>query len=641
MSLEQRPVAALNRKEADYQAKISAYGNISGALSGFQTTVQELTKIEKFQGIKATSSDTTALIATASAKAPPGKHSLSIETLAQAQKLSTPGLENDVTSIGTGVPSKLTFDFGTISGGTLDAVSGKYKEASFNSNGQGIKTITIDSNNNTLQGIRDAINSAKMGVTASIINNGNSENPYSLALNSSNQGLSNSLKISVEGDETLSNLLAHDPSGIQNLTQNSIAQDAKFKIDGVSVSKTSNSVTDVLPGVTLELAKVTEAPVSLSVTRDNAALTTSVEGFVKAFNDLNKTLQDLTSYNPATKEGALLQGDSTVRLLQSQMRAILNTPINNSGSSLNTLSQIGITVQRDGNMALDTSLLEKAIEKNASDVASLFTTVGQTSDPMISYSSAGPATDAGAYPVNITSLATQGSLGGCEEIESLVIEKDENDQLNVTVDGEHASITLAPGEYSYDGLATEMQSKINGAGRSVSVKHDEYGYIITSNSFGSKSKVEVTGNAALNIFGQRPVIVEGKDVEGTINGTPAEGSGKTLISKDGVASGIKVEVQGGKLGERGKLNYSQGYANKLNEFITSVLAKDGQLESRKSGINSSIKDVGRQRSRIEQRLPQQEARFRKQYSTLETTLSNMGKTSNYLNQQLANLPRPY
>lgn len=646
MSLEQRPVAVLNKKEADYQAKISAYGNISGALSSFQTSVQELTKLEKFQVMKATSSSD-AITASASSKAASGQHTLAVGALAQAQKLSTVAQANDTSGIGSGTPAKLSFDFGSITGGTLDAVNGKYKEAAFTSAGQGVKTVTIDASNNSLQGIRDAINTAKMGITASIVNNGSDDTPFTLALNPSKEGASNSLKISVEGDEALAALLAHDPAGTQNLTQTVAAQNAQFTIDGVTVTKPGNSISNVLPDITFDLKKVSDTSVTLSVARDNSAVTNAVQGFVKAFNDLNKTLKDLTAFNPATKEGALLQGDSTVRLLQSQIRTLLNTPISNSGGSLTNLSEIGIVIQKDGSMTLDSSKLDKAIENNANDVASLFTVVGQSSDPLISYSSAVPSTDAGAYPVNITKLATQGSFGGCEEIETLVIDAGENDELRVNINGTSATIKIAEGTYSYDGLASEIQSKINGdsalssGGLSVTVKHDQFGYIITSNTYGSKSTVDVNGNGALNIFGKKPVVVQGSDVAGTINGTAAIGSGKTLTSTDGNASGVKLEVLGGTLGERGKVNYSQGYAHKLNNLITSVLAKDGQLESRKSGINSSIKDVSRRRDSVQQRLPQQEARFRKQYSTLETTLSNMSKTSNYLNQQLANLPKPY
>lgn len=646
MSLEQRPVATLNKKEGDYQAKISAYGGITGALSSFQTAVQDLSKLEKFQSLKATSTDATSLTASANAKAETVPHTLSVSALAQAQKLAVTGQISDTASIGSGDPTSLTFDFGSIAGGTFDAASGKYTDASFTSSGKGIKTITIDSTNNTLQGIRDAINSAKMGVKASIINDG-SGTPYSLTLSTESFGASNSLKISAKGDEAVSTLLAHDPAATQNLKQTVTGQNSTFNVDGVTISKAGNSIADVIPGVTFELLKTTEKPVTLTVARDTSAVTSSVQGFVKSFNDFNKTLQDLSAYNPATKQGAVLQGDSTVRLLQSQIRTILNTPVSNTGGSLTTLSQIGVTFQKDGTMALDNAKLDKAINDNPEDVARLFTTVGKSSDSMVSYSSAAGNTNAGSYPINISRHATQGSLGGCEEIETLNIESGENDGLNVTVNGVSAAIELTPGSYTYDTLAAEVQSKINGAnalssaGISVSVKHDQFGYIITSNSYGSKSDIEVSGSGALNLLGKTPVHKPGTDVEGTINGTPATGSGQTLTSNDGVASGINVLVTGGALGERGKVNYSQGYAYTLNNFITSVLAKDGQLESRKKGINNSIRDIETHRETLQQRLPLQEARFRKQYSTLETTLSNMSKTSNYLNQQLSNLPRPY
>lgn len=646
MSIEQRPVAALNKKEADYQAKISAYGNISSALSGFQGSLQDLNKLEKFQTLKTSSSDATALTASASPKAATGSHTISVSALAQAQKLSVAGQASDATGIGAGTPTKITFESGTISGGSFDAASGKYKEAAFISAGRGSKTITIDSGNNTLQGIREAINSAKIGVTASIINDG-SDKPFTLTLSPSNMGASNSMKISVAGDEAVKSLLAYDPAATQNLSETVKAQNAVITVDGVTINKTGNSIADVIPGLALELQKITEKPVTITVAQDNSAVTSAVQGFVKAYNDLNKTLQEITAYNPSTKQGAILQGDATVRLLQSQMRTILNTPISNSGGALSTLSQIGVTIQKDGSMALDTSKLSEAININATDVARLFTTVGQSSDTLISYTSAAAGTKAGSYPVNVTKLATQGSIGGCEEIEDLVIEEGENDALNVSVNGVSASVTLAPGTYTFDSLAAEVQSKINGAeklsakGISVTARHDQFGLLITSNTYGSNSTVEASGNGALNLLGESPVRTPGSDVQGTINGVAANGAGQTLSSGDGSTLGLKVLVNGGMTGERGRVNYSQGYAHKLNSLITSVLAKDGQLESRKSGINSSIKDVDARRSTLQQRLPLQEARLRKQYASLETMLSNMNKTSSYLSQQLSNLPKPY
>lgn len=646
MTIEQRPIAALNKKEAAYQAKISAYGGISGALSGFQTAVQDLSKPDKFKTIKATSSEPAALTTQASDKASTGTHTIAVTALAQAQKLVGAGKTSDTANIGTGAASKITFDFGNISGGTFDTETGTYKDAAFTSNAQGIKTITIDASNNTLQGIRDSINAAKLGIKASIINDG-SDYPYTLTLSPENIGSSNSIKISVTGDDEIADLLAHDPAATQNLTQTVAAQNSSINVDGVTVSKASNTIAEVIPGVTMDLLKITDKPVTITIANDGSIITSAVQGFVKSFNDLNKTLQDLSAYNPATKQGAILQGDSTVRLLQSQIRAILNTPISNTGGSITTLSQIGVTIQKDGAMALDTSKLDAAIKNNPTDVASLFTTIGKSSNSNISYSSAMPNTNAGSYPVKVTQMATHGTLSSREELESLIIDEGDNDQLNVTINGVSSSVELAAGQYSFDGLANEIQAKINGAeklvaaGITVSVKHGESGMIITSNAYGSKSTVEASGSAALNLFGKKPERTTGLDVAGTINGTEAKGSAQMLTAKDGVASGIKVNINGGAVGERGQLNYSQGYAHKLNTLISAVLAKDGQIESKKHGLNSSIKDVANRRDKVEQGLPLQEARFRKQYSTLETTLSNMSKTSNYLSQQLSNLPRPY
>ena len=329
------------------------------------------------------------------------------------------------------------------------------------------------------------------------------------------------------------------------------------------------------------------------------------------------------------------------------MREVLNTPIKDTGGAYTNLAQIGVTIQKDGTMAVDTAKLNTAIEKNPTDVASLFATLGRPSDPLLTFSTAGSNTKAGSYPVRITQVATQGSFAGCEDYDSLIIKRGKNDELDVTIDGVNAAITLSEGEYTVAGLAAEVQSKINGdntmakAGASVSVSHDQFGYIITSNSFGSKSSVDISGEGLRNIFGEAPVVTQGADVAGTINGAAANGTGKTLTSTEGAALGLKVTVGGGNTGERGKVNYSQGYAQNLNTLLTAMLAKDGPLQSRQNGINTSIKDITSHRETLQQRLPLQEARYRKQYSTLETTLSNMSKTSSYLSQQLSSLPRPY
>ena len=240
MAVEQRPITKLNVQEASYQAKLSAFGTIKGALATFQSTLQGLSNVSKFQAVNATPSDTTIFSATAASTAIAGSYSLDITSLAQSQKLVAAGQTSSTAAIGTGAATTVTFDFGSISGGTFSAVTGAYTGAAFTSNGNATKSININSTNNSLQGIRDAINSLKMGVTATIINDG-SGTPYRLALSSDSSGANNSLKISVTGDTAVSNLLANDPAGVQHLAETVTAQNANFKVNGVAVSKSSNT----------------------------------------------------------------------------------------------------------------------------------------------------------------------------------------------------------------------------------------------------------------------------------------------------------------------------------------------------------------------------------------------------------------
>lgn len=642
MSVESRPLTVLARKEAGYQAQLSAYGTLKGALSSFQNAVRALSDVAKFQSVKATPADATVLGASASSTAVPGTYSVEVTKLAQSQKLVAVGQASATAAIGIGT---LTFDFGTISGGTFDAVTGKYTGAAFASNGAGVKTVTIDASSNSLTGIRDAINNAKIGVSATIVNDGGAS-PYRLALTSTSIGKTNSIKISVAGDAALSTLLAHDPAATQNLSETATAQNAELKVDGIAVSKTSNSISDVIQGVTLNLLKTNVAtPTVVTVARDTASVTSAVNAFVKAYNDINKNLGDLSAYNAATKQAAVLQGDSAVRSIQSQIRNTLTSTLAGIGGSYTTLSQIGIAFQKDGTMAVDSTKLQSAIDTNFNDIASLFAATGKASDSLVSYSSGTANTKPGAYVLTVSQLATQGNVAGSAAA-GLTITTGTNDSLSMTVDGVIATVTLAAGTYTAAALATEVQSKINGAsafstaGISLAVTQTSGTMTLTSNRYGSVSNVSVAGNGASNLLGATPVGTAGVDVAGTINGAAATGSGQTLTGASGNdAEGLSVLVSGGVLGSRGTINYSQGYAYKLDKQADSLLSSTGPISSRTDGINRTIKDIGNRREVLNLRLAGIEKRYRAQFTALDVMIGSMNKTSSFLTQQLANLPK--
>lgn len=287
--------------------------------------------------------------------------------------------------------------------GLTAGVGGSYQGAAFTQDGtRSSGNIVIDSTNNTLQGIRDAINKANFGVTASIVSDGSTGTPFHLVLNSSATGANSNMKITLTGDgadpadPAVVALLAYDPAGVQNLSQKTAAQDTKAVVNGIPVTSGSSSITGALEGISLTANKIGSA--SLTVARDTSTLTTSINGFVKAYNDLNNQIKGLNGYNAETKTGGVLLGDSTVQTLQTQLRKQLTSAITGlEGSKLTSLSQVGIAFQKDGSLALDSGKLQKAITSNFGDIAGLFAAVGRTSDSNVTFLSSTAQTKAGDY----------------------------------------------------------------------------------------------------------------------------------------------------------------------------------------------------------------------------------------------------
>lgn len=647
MAIEKRPLTTLATKEASYKTKLTAFGTIKSAVSQFQTAVKALSSASKFQAAKASIGDSTVATASAASGAAPGTYALEVTKLAQAQKLVATGQASDTAMIGNGV---LTFDFGNISGGSLNEGTGEYTGAAFTSNGSGAKTVTIDASNHTLAGIRDAINKAKIGVTATIVNDGGAS-PYRLALSVNNTGADNSLKISVSGDAALSSLLAYDvgPTGSQNLSQTMAAQNATFKVDGISVTKSSNTITDVIAGVTLNLTKANSgSTTNVTVARDTESVKTAVNSFVTAYNDINKTLKSLSAYDATTKTAAILNGDSSVRSIQTQLRSVLGTPIAGGTSTFTILAQIGVSLQKDGTLAVDSTKLQTALDKNFDDVAGLFAATGKATDSLLSYTNATSKTKPGSYSVEVTSLATQGNIAGALLTFPLTVDSDHN-SLQVKVDNKTATVTLAEKEYaSAEELALELQSKINGAsefvsaGSSVTVTAQGGQMAITSKRYGSSSNVSIEGGTARDLFGFASATgIAGADVAGKINGVAASGSGQYLTGATGNASeGLQIMVAGGNWGPgvmRGTVSYSQGYAYQFDRLADYFLSSDGPISSRTDGINDSLKRIAKEEERLNDRMEQIEKRYRAQFTALDTLMSRMTSTSNFLTQQLAGL----
>lgn len=646
MTVERQPLAALDRKEAKFQTKLSAYGTLKGAMSSFQTAMSDLSTLSKFRSVKTSVADTTILSASASSSANPGSYSIEITQLAQSHKLASAGFTNTTDTVGSGT---LTIQFGTWNGTTFTANADKATQS-----------VTIASSQTSLVGIRDAVNAAGVGVTASIVNDG-ATSGNKLVFTSNDTGAANSLKITVDDDDLTDtdnsglSQLAYDPAGTsgngKNLTQTVSALNATLEMDGISISKESNIIDDVVEGVTLTLLKESDAstPTTLTVSRDTSAVQTSVEAFVKAYNDLRKTVTDLTAYNAETKQASALQGDAAARSVLTQVRRTLSTALTGLSGAYTDLSQIGVSFKSDGTLSLDSTTLQSALSSNFNDVAGLFAAYGKPSDSLINYTSATADTVPGRYEISVTQLATQGYYTGAATASLPVTIGADNDTFALKVDGVQTStITLTQGSYTTTAaLTAEIQSRINGdsaledAGISVTVTHSGSALTITSSRYGAESTVEITNldtTTAATLGLSAATGTDGVDVAGSIGGVSATGSGRTLTGA-GDADGLQIEVTGGSTGERGGVYYSQGYAYRLDTLMAELLdTDDGMIAGKTEGINSSIEGIAAQRESMNRRLADVERRLRAQFTALDSIVAQLRTTSDYLSRQLTNLP---
>ncbi len=629
MAVERQPVTALNTREASYQAKLSAYGTLQSVLASFQGTMNSLNTTGAYKAAKAGIADTTVAQVSANGTAQAGSYSIEVQALAQAQKLKSTTFTNTTDSVGTGT---LTIQFGTYSGGSFTANAAKAAQ-----------TISLASGSNSLAGVRDAINAANIGVSASILNDGSTNR---LVITSGEAGAANALKISVADDDNDNtdaaglSRLAYDAStgGTTNLTQSVPAQNSLMVIDGISVSKATNTVFDAIQGVTLTLAKTNiGTPTTLTVSKDNSAAVTAAANFVNAWNSANTTLSGLGAYNATTKQGAVLQGDATLLSIRSRLRSLVNTPLVPAAGGVVTLSDAGIGFQTDGTLRLDLAKLQKVLDDPAKDIAALFAAVGKTSDSLMSFSFATSVVPPGNYDLAVSRLATHG-FAAADTAAGLTITGGSNDVLDLGVDGKAVSITIGAGNYTAGTLAAELQSRINGnstlsaAGSAVTVSQSGGVLTITSNRYGSASTVAVTGGSALGGLFGTAASTAGLDVAGTIGGITATGVGQLMS-----ANNINLTVAGGATGNRGTLTFGRGFANQISSMIDGIVGSGSLIAGRIEGINTTIKDIGSRRAALNLRLAETEKRYRDQFTALDSMMARMNSTSTYLTQQLASL----
>lgn len=636
----------LNVREARIQAEVSAIGTLKSSADAFQTSLRSLKLASNFGAVEAQSSNEDILTATASSSAEEASYSLNVNALAQEHSLATIAFDDLDQVVGSGT---LTFSFGTTEydPGT-DFETGDDIYTSFTRDeSRAVGTVVLDASNNTVSGVRDAINEADIGITATLVDDGTG---FRLLL-SSEAGIDNSLEVTVdEGGDPASNTdieglsrLAFNSSAT-NLEQTQSASSAELSINGLRVTRDSNTIADLIPGVSLELQSADIGnTVQLNVNKTAGDIAENIQAFVSTYNELVTTIQGFTRFDASTGQGGILQGDATSREFINLLRQEITSITRDSGP-FSTLSSIGIQLTRTGTLELDDQVLGAAINDDFEAVGRLFHFSVNASGSNVELLSSGLNAAEGNYAVDVTTPASAGQLVAEAPTFPLTVTEG-NNNFSLAVDGiSSGELTLEAATYnSASEFAAQLRSVINAAegfsaaGVGVSADVVDGQLVISSNSYGDRSSVTVENGNALIGLSENATATPGNNVEGGIGPLPAVGNGR-ILTGTGSLSSLSVEVRGTDTGTVGRIDIVSGLTNRLDAILDSFLSSSGRFDSQTELLGESITDINDQRLVLEQRVAATEARFRAQFEALDVLVGQLTATGDFLLQQLDSLP---
>jgi flagellar hook-associated protein 2 len=356
LAIERQPLVRLQQQAKDVQTQISAWGNLQSKVGTLGSNADTLAKADTWRQTSVNLNGSNALVVTAGSDAEPVDLDISVTALAQRQSISTKIYPDASSDVGSGTLDiqlgTWSTNFGAFTPGDSDPVP-----------------VSIPAGSESLIDIRDAINAAEAGVTASILNDANGSR---LVIRSDATGEENGFSIVATGSLNAFAFTAQtSPASATGAQGNQRATNLEATINGAAVSSATNTMTDVLDGITIQAIKTTDGTESVSIARDLAGMKAKVEGFVAAYNDLMGFIRQQTAYNAETQTAATLQGDRVAVSIQNQVRSGITSE---SGASavFARLSSVGLELQANGALQINSSKLDSAMASNLTEVASLF-----------------------------------------------------------------------------------------------------------------------------------------------------------------------------------------------------------------------------------------------------------------------------
>ena len=434
------------------------------------------------------------------------------------------------------------------------------------------------------------------------------------------------------------------------------AQDAVLNIDNTTLTKPSNTITDAIQGVTLNLLQTDSANgVNLTVSSDASGLSDKIKNFVSAYNDAYKFLNDQFTFDPKVKKAGALLADPSVRAVQSLLRKVVTGSIPGLTSGLSNLSQIGITSDsHTGVVSVDDAKLSDAIASNPDGVKRLFLGIGTPTNSAISFVGLGPTTAAGTYGIQITVAPQKAVVGGAsdgtmQDLSTTGLTAAEvlsftfsNNYTATNSSNTSFAVTLTAGSKIND-VVSALNAAFATQKVGLSASNDSGRLKLTSTDYGKDIRFTVVSNKSTTTqtgIGTVGRTAQGVNVAGTINNHPSTGTGKVLTSNSGFAeSGLSISTSTTATGLFGSIAVSRGVGDRLVSSLSAYtdpqsgifISKTNSLQGNIDRITSNINDIN-------DRITKEGDRLRAQFVQLETVLGQFQATSNFLTNQLSKLP---
>ncbi len=634
--VESAPVRRMQSQSTSLQNKVSAFQSLNTKLSTLLNTVNDILysgNVVPFRAVytfserlansifsrgSVESSDESIISATAANVTSTGSYSITVSSLAQAKSMASGNFaDTSTTHTGTGIL--------TIATGENDPVE-----------------VNIDSSNNTLIGVCSAINAANAGVTASVINDG-SGSPYRLLITANASGTANSFTVTdnLSGGQALT------------FTETQAAADAQFVVNGVGITKSSNTISDVISGITFTLKAPTSTAVTLNIGKATDSIVDALKDFVSAYNSINAFITNQFTYNSTTEQAGPLAGDSTLRRIQINLQNQIIQAVTNRFTSFRVANQIGLEFNRDGNLKLDENKLRSVLASDFTGVAALLLGDGtppnsiSISDNRVSYVGKTEATQPGTYSIEVTSLAEQAFVVGTQTVTFL----DKDETLTIIHEGAEAAAILLKDD-SLETVLSKINSALSAQGMDVTATDDGTGRIkISTNGYGSAQSITVVSDknndSGGSGFGLTPVVGAGTDIGGTINGHTAIGSGLTLTGAAGeVEEGLSVSIGQTTIGAYGSITIasqtegSEGSSILMNlkSLLDGIIDPlSGPIHNATDSLNLSLRVLRDQISDYQDRLNIRRERLTLEFQKADEALRLLTVTQTSLSNQLGYL----